>query len=103
MAVPSPYRITSLEQLSESSVQVGLYDIKAARVARELSVALKSGKPMSEMNVECWNVDVAQIEYTIIRAFYDKIEQLNRSEFALLRDTVKLICDLVSISLCVPF
>lgn len=97
----SSYRITSPEQLSDLNVQVDLYAIRAARVAYELGVALKSGKPMSDLNVECWNVSVAHTEYTVMRAFADKVEELKRSEFSPLRDTVKLLCDLVSIQLCV--
>ena len=97
----SSYRITSPEQLSDLTVQVDLYAVRAARVAHELGVALKSGKPISDLNVECWNVSVAHTEYTVMRAFADKVEELKRSEFSPLRDTVKLLCDLVSIQLCV--
>jgi acyl-CoA oxidase len=94
--VSSSLRISKAEQLTDLNVQVDLFATRAARVAFELGQALRSGRPWSDLNVECWNVSVAHTEYTVMRAFADKVEEIRKGEYAPIHDTIKMLCDMVS-------
>jgi acyl-CoA oxidase len=92
----SSFRISKVEQLTDLNVQVDLFATRAARVAFELGQALKSGRAWSDLNVECWNASVAHTEYTVMRAFADKVEEIKKDQFAPIHDTLKMLCDMVS-------
>lgn len=92
----SSFRISKVEQLTDLNVQVDLFATRAARVAFELGQALQSGRAWSDLNVECWNASVAHTEYTVMRAFADKVEEIKKDQYAPIHDTVKMLCDLVS-------
>ncbi|CAO3664028.1 unnamed protein product [Umbelopsis ramanniana] len=94
----SSFRISKAEQLTDLNVQVDLFATRAARVAFELGQALKSGRAWSDLNVECWNASVAHTEYTVMRAFADKVEEIKKDQYASIHDTVKLLCDLFAVS-----
>jgi acyl-CoA oxidase len=95
--ISSSFRVSSSEQLLDLNVQVDLFATRASRVSYELGQALQSGRPWSDLNVECWNASVAHTEYTVMRAFADKVEEMQKDQYAPLQSTIKVLCDLVSV------
>lgn len=93
--ISSAHKISSPEQLLNLNVQVELYATRAARVAAELGLAIKSGRAWSDLNVECWNASVAHTEYTVMRAYADKVEELKKGEYAPIQGIMKTVSDLV--------
>ncbi|GAB5592024.1 hypothetical protein Unana1_06924 [Umbelopsis nana] len=96
--ISSAHKISSPEQLLDLNVQVELYATRAARVAAELGLAIKSGRAWSDLNVECWNASVAHTEYTVMRAYADKVEELKKGEYAPIQGIVKTLSDLFAVS-----
>ncbi|KAG2181992.1 hypothetical protein INT43_006918, partial [Umbelopsis isabellina] len=96
--VSSSFRVSSSQQLLDLNVQVDLFATRAARVAYELGQALQSGRPWSDLNVECWNASIAHTEYTVMRSFADKVEEIQKDQYAPLHSSIKVLCDLFAVS-----
>ncbi|GAA5797242.1 hypothetical protein HPULCUR_002622 [Helicostylum pulchrum] len=85
------------EQILDSRIQLKIFGRRTARLVASLDKQLKSGRAWSDLNVECWAVNLAHAEYFILQEMIHKVETMRASvEHAKLADTMKSVSDLVS-------
>lgn len=84
------------EQILDPNVQLKIFSMRSARLVADLGQQLQSGREWSDLNMECWAVNLAHAEYLIMKSMIRKVETLRASpEHASLADTMKNISDLV--------
>ncbi|KAI9354041.1 acyl-CoA dehydrogenase/oxidase C-terminal [Pilaira anomala] len=87
------------EQILDPKVQLHIFGMRAARLVTSLQIQLDSGRPWSDLNMECWAVNLAHAEYLIMKSMIQKVNIMRSSpNYTGLVDTMKIISDLFCLS-----
>jgi len=86
------------QQILGPEVQLKLFSMRSARLVADLGQQLQSGREWSDLNMECWAINLAHAEYLILKTLIAKVKAVEASEYANLAPTLRAISDLVSCS-----
>ncbi|KAG0941748.1 hypothetical protein G6F57_006099 [Rhizopus arrhizus] len=86
-------KVESAKALLDPQVQLRLYQTRAARLVKRLSQQLTSGRSWSDVNMECWEVNLAHAEYLIVRSMVHRVTVIESSELApIMKRLLDLFC-----------
>jgi acyl-CoA oxidase len=84
------------QQILDPQVQLKVFGMRSARLVADLGQQLQSGRDWSDLNMECWAVNLAHAEYLILDQMIRKVNALqSSSEHSALASTMKAVSDLV--------
>ncbi|KAK4520950.1 uncharacterized protein ATC70_006834 [Mucor velutinosus] len=86
------------QQILDPEVQLKLFSMRSARLVADLGQQLQNGREWSDLNMECWAINLAHAEYLILKTLIAKIKAVEASEYANLAPTLKAISDLFCLS-----
>lgn len=86
------------QQILDPKVQLKLYSMRSARLVADLGQQLQNGREWSDLNMECWAINLAHAEYLILKGMIAKVKAVEASEYASLAPTLKSISDLFCLS-----
>ncbi|KAI9253672.1 acyl-CoA dehydrogenase/oxidase C-terminal [Helicostylum pulchrum] len=87
------------EEILDPNVQLKIFSIRSARLVADLGQQVQSGREWSDLNMECWSVNLAHAEYLILRDMIRKVETMRATPGqAELADTMKTVSDLFCLS-----
>lgn len=93
---PFPFENYTKEIL-DPNVQLKIFGMRAARLVADLGQQLQTGREWSDLNMECWTLNLAHAEYLILNGMIQKVETMKASsEYSGLAETMKDLSDLVS-------
>lgn len=84
------------QQILDPELQLKLFSMRSARLVADLGQQLQNGREWSDLNMECWAINLAHAEYLILKSMIAKVKAVEASEYANLAPTLKSISDLVS-------
>lgn len=84
------------QQILDPEVQLKLFSMRSARLVADLGQQLQNGREWSDLNMECWAINLAHAEYLILKTLIAKVKAVEASEYANLAPTLKAVSDLVS-------
>lgn len=98
-SVTDPYQFQNVnQQILDPEVQLKIFGMRSARLVADLGQQLQSGREWSDLNMECWAVNLAHAEYLILKQMIHKVKTLeSSSEHSSLAPTMKAVSDLVNI------
>ncbi|KAL0091093.1 acyl-CoA dehydrogenase/oxidase C-terminal [Phycomyces blakesleeanus] len=80
-------------------VLLTLFGRRAARLAVDLAKQLESGRPWSDVNMECWNICLAHAEYAVLKQMISRSALLeSSSEYAPLANVIRQLTNLYALS-----
>ncbi|RCH97894.1 acyl-coenzyme A oxidase [Rhizopus stolonifer] len=85
----------TVEHILDPQVQLGLFGLRAARLVADLAQQLQSGRAWSDLNMECWAVNLAHAEYLILKELIGQLKALTSTQYAPLYPIMKSISDMV--------
>jgi acyl-CoA oxidase len=84
------------QQILDPQVQLKIFGMRSARLVADLGQQLQNGREWSDVNMECWAVNLAHAEYLILREMHCKVRSLEQDpQYAGLASTMKSLSDLV--------
>ncbi|KAF1806257.1 acyl-CoA dehydrogenase/oxidase C-terminal [Mucor lusitanicus] len=86
------------QQILDPEVQLKLFSMRSARLVADLGQQLQNGREWSDLNMECWAINLAHAEYLILKTLIAKVKAVEASEYANLAPTLKAISDLFCLS-----
>ncbi|GAN03812.1 acyl-CoA oxidase 5 [Mucor ambiguus] len=86
------------QQILDPEVQLKLFSIRSARLVADLGQQLQNGREWSDLNMECWAINLAHAEYLILKSLIAKVKAVEASEYANLAPMLKAISDLFCLS-----
>ncbi|KAL9540072.1 hypothetical protein MBANPS3_009894 [Mucor bainieri] len=86
------------QQILDPEVQLKLFSMRSARLVADLGQQLQNGREWSDLNMECWAINLAHAEYLILKTLLAKVKAVEASEYANLAPTLKAISDLFCLS-----
>ncbi|SAM07001.1 hypothetical protein [Absidia glauca] len=93
----TPYTfVNANHDILDPKVQANVFGLRAARLVADLAQQLKSGRPWSDVNIECWNICFAHAEYNLVRQFNERVAIVSAQNPALVKPMTQL-ANLVSI------
>jgi acyl-CoA oxidase len=94
----TPYTfVNANHDILDPKVQANVFGLRAARLVADLAQQLKSGRPWSDVNIECWNICFAHAEYNLVRQFNERVAIVSAQSPALVKPMTQL-ANLVSLS-----
>lgn len=85
------------QQILNPEIQLKLFGLRSARLVANLGNQLQNGIEWSDLNMECWAINLAHAEYLILKSLIAKVEAVKATtEYAQLASTLKSVSDLVS-------
>lgn len=85
------------DEILDPKVQLKIFGMRSARLVADLGQQLQSGRAWSDLNMECWAVNLAHAEYLILREMINKVNNLP-AEYTGLASTLKSVTDLFCLS-----
>ncbi|KAI9022997.1 acyl-CoA dehydrogenase/oxidase C-terminal [Phycomyces nitens] len=82
----------------DHSVLLALFGHRASRLAVDLAKQLESGRPWSDVNMECWNICLAHAEYDVLKQMINRLGSLASSEYAPLASVLNQLTNLFALS-----
>ncbi|CAO3600416.1 unnamed protein product [Absidia cylindrospora] len=74
----TPYKLNNpYHDILNPKIQEDLFGLRAARLVADLGKQMKSGRPWSDVNMECWNVCFAHAEYNLVRQFNQRVADVS--------------------------
>ncbi|KAI8376969.1 acyl-CoA dehydrogenase/oxidase C-terminal [Blakeslea trispora] len=86
------------QQITEPKIQLKLFGIRAARLVANLAQQLKKNIPWSELNMDCWAVNLAHAEYLVMNEFVNRLSVIESSEHKALLSVIKSLSDMFALS-----
>lgn len=84
------------EEILDPQVQLKIFGMRAARLVADLAQQLQNGREWSDVNMECWAINLAHAEYLILKEMHRKVDALQQnSQYAGLASIMKSLSDLV--------
>ncbi|KAI7897930.1 acyl-CoA dehydrogenase/oxidase C-terminal [Cokeromyces recurvatus] len=84
------------QQILDPNVQLNIFAIRSARLVANLGQQLQNGRAWSDLNMECWTVNLAHAEYLVLKSLINKVKAIETStEYASLGSILKSVSDLV--------
>ncbi|KAI8977142.1 hypothetical protein BDF20DRAFT_913512 [Mycotypha africana] len=87
------------EAILNPQVQLELFGIRTARLVADLGQQLQLGRPWSDVNMECWTVNLAHAEYLVLKSMIAKVQSVREDkEYGPLASILKAVTDLFCLS-----
>jgi acyl-CoA oxidase len=86
------------EQILDPDVQLKIFGMRSARLVADLGQQLQNGRAWSDLNMECWAVNLAHAEYLILSELVKKVKSLTAGEYSGLTNALKSVSDLFCLS-----
>ncbi|KAI8356114.1 acyl-CoA dehydrogenase/oxidase C-terminal [Choanephora cucurbitarum] len=84
------------QEILEPKVQLKLFGIRTARLVANLARQLQRNVPWSELNMDCWAINLAHAEYLVMNEFVNRLTEAQSSEQQVLLPVVKSLSDMVT-------
>ncbi|KAF7732469.1 hypothetical protein EC973_003214 [Apophysomyces ossiformis] len=96
----TPVAIPSEKDLLDPDLQLKLFGTRAARLVAGLARKLQAGRAWVDLNMDCWEINLAHAEYIILRQTISAAKNLQRSsEYTAIAKPVQKIANLFCLSL----
>ncbi|KAG0172875.1 hypothetical protein DFQ28_009880 [Apophysomyces sp. BC1034] len=96
----APLEIQSASMLLDPRVQLEMFGTRASRLVADLAQKLQAGRAWSDLNMECWELNLAHAEHIILRQMVTRVEELQRSsEYASVVSAVQNMTNLFCFSI----
>ncbi|ORZ25089.1 acyl-CoA dehydrogenase/oxidase, partial [Absidia repens] len=87
----APYNFKhAYQDILDPKVQEHLFGLRAARLVQDLAQQLQSGRPWSDVNMECWNICFAHAEYNLIKQFNERVAMVSTKSSSLAEPLTQL-------------
>lgn len=89
----APFQFQNVnEQILDPEVQLKVFGMRSARLVADLGQQLQSGREWSDLNMECWAVNLAHAEYLILKQFIHKVNTVEGELKPVLKNISDLFC-----------
>ncbi|KAI9480635.1 MAG: acyl-CoA dehydrogenase/oxidase C-terminal [Benjaminiella poitrasii] len=87
------------QRILDPKVQLMIFSMRSARLVADLGQQLQNGRAWSDVNMECWAVNLAHAEYLVLKSMIKKVKWLqDNAEYTTLAPVFKTLTDMFCLS-----